>query len=190
MSLFKTEGFTVIVDPELRLIKEFRDLIAEDKARDKKNVIVWLAYIYHMYDYKSPYQLYDEKERHLRVVKDLSLPPEFKHTPRMTLAIEKYKELRTTPTVKTLSTTKQALTSAEKAIQALTHKIEVLLVDNENEEKDTVSEAVKSVTKLLEIAERLPKMADIISNLEDRVKKEQGGESKIRGGGIKGMFED
>ena len=75
-------------------------------------------------------------------------------------------------------------------IQALTHKIEVLLVDNENEEKDTVSEAVKSVTKLLEIAERLPKMADIISNLEDRVKKEQGGESKIRGGGIKGMFED
>ena len=190
MSLFKIEAFTVVVDPELRLIKEFKDLIAEDKARDKKNALLWFAYIYHMYDYKSPYQLYDNKERHLRVVKDLNLPADFKHSKRMELAIVKYKELRTTPTVKTLITTRQALTSAEKAIQALTQKIEMLLVDNEDEERDTVSEAIKNVTKLLEIAERLPKMSEIIVNLEDKVKKEQTGESKLRGGGKKGMFED
>ncbi len=190
MSLFRIEGFKVIVDPELRLIKEFKDLIAEDKHREKKNVLVWFAYIYHMYDYKSPYQLYDIKERHLRVVKDLDLAADFKLSNRMNKAVDKYKELRTTPTVKTLITTKQALTSAEKAIQALTHKIETLLLDNEDEDRDTVGEAVKNVTKLLEIAEKLPKMSDIIVNLEDKVKKEQSGESKLRGGGKKGMFED
>lgn len=190
MSLFRIEAFTVIIEPELRLIKEFKDLIAEDKARDKKNVLLWFAYIYHMYDYKSPYQLYDTKERHLRVLKDIGLPADFKHSKRMELAVAKYTELRTTPTVKTLITTKQALTSAEKAIQALTQKIEYLLLDNEDEDRDTVGEAVKNVTKLLEIAERLPKMSDIIVNLEDKVKKEQTGESKLRGGGKKGMFEE
>ena len=190
MSLFKTQGFEVVVDPELRVIKEFRDLIAEDKDRNKKKALMWLAYIYHMYDYKSPYQLYDTKERHVKVCKDVSLDPDFKPSARHTAAINKYIELRTTPTVKTLVTTRQALTSAEKAINALTNKIETLLVDNEDEERDTVSEAVKNVTKLLEIAERLPKMADIIANLEDKVKKEQGGESRLRGGGTKGMFED
>jgi hypothetical protein len=190
MSLFRTEGFDVVVDPELRVINEFRLLIAEDKNRDKKNALLWFAYIYHMYDYKSPYQLYDHKERHVRVCKDLNLPADFSPSKRHEGAIEKYKELRTTPAVKTLITTRQALTSAEKAIYALTQKIEMLLVDNEEEERDTVAEAVKSVTKLLEIAERLPKMADIIANLEDKVKKEQSGESRLRGGGKKGMFED
>lgn len=189
MSLFKLEGFDVVVDPELRVINEFRLLIAEDKDRNKKNAVTWFAYIYHMYDYKSPYQLYDTRERHLRVCKDLNLPADFKPSDRHDMAIAKYQELRTTPTVKTLITTRQALTSAEKAIQALTLKIEHLLAEVDDE-SDTVSEAVKGVTKLLEIAERLPKMSDIITNLEDKVKKEQSGESKLRGGGTKGMFED
>ncbi len=190
MSLFRTEGFQVVVDLELRIIREFRELIAEDKHRDKKNALMWFAYIYHMHDYKSPYQLYDESERHLRVVKDISLPADFKLTKRLKAAIVKYEELQTTPAVKTLITTKQALTSAEKAIGALTRKIELLLAEGDDDEKDTVGDAVKNVTKLLELAERLPKMTDVINGLEDRVKKEQSGESKLRGGGTKGMFED
>lgn len=190
MSLFRTEGFQVVVDLELRLIKEFRDLIAEDKHRDKKNALMWFAYIYHMHDYKSPYQLYDEAERHIRVVKDLSLPADFKSSKRLEAAVVKYHELQTTPAVKTLLTTKHALNSAEKAISALTRKIEMLLAESDDEERDTVGAAVKNVTKLLELAERLPKMTEVINGLEDRVKKEQSGESKLRGGGTKGMFED
>jgi len=190
MGLFRTEGFQVVVDLELRLIKEFRDLIAEDKNREKKNVLLWFGYIYHMHDYKSPYQLYEEKERHIRVLKDLGLPAEFKLTKRMNAAIAKYQELQTTPAVKTLTTTRQALTSAEKAIGALTRKIELLLADDSDDESDAVGAAVKSVTKLLELAERLPKMTDVINGLEDRVKKEQSGDSRLRGGGTVGMFED
>lgn len=190
MGLFRTEGFQVVVDLELRVIREFRDLIAEDKNRDKKNVMLWFAYIYHMHDYKSPYQLYEKGERHIRVLKDLGMPADFKLSKRMKAAIDKYNELQTTPAVKTLLTTKAALTSAEKAIGALTRKIELLLADSDDEEKDTVSDAVKSVTKLLELAERLPKMTDVITGLEERVKKEKAGDSKLRGGGSKGMFED
>jgi len=190
MSLFRTEGFQVVVDLELRLIKEFRELIAEDKNRDKKNALMWFAYIYHMHDYKSPYQLYEESDRHMRVVRDLTMPADFKLSKRMTAAVEKYNELQTTPAVKTLQTTKHALNSAEKAIGALTRKIELLLSEADDEEKDTVGVAVKNVTKLLELAERLPKMTEVINGLEDRVKKEQSGESKLRGGGTKGMFED
>lgn len=190
MSLFKLEGFKVVVNPEIKLIQEFKSLIAEDKHREKLNAVKWFGYIYHMYDYKSPYQLYDEKERHIRVCKDVDLPSDFKVSNRCYLAIEKYKELQITPTVKTLLTTKQALISSEKAIYALTSKIEMLLATGDEEERDTVAEAVKNVSKLLEIAEKLPKITTVIDELEDKVKKEQSGESKLRGGGKKGMFED
>ena len=97
MKLFVMEGFSVQVDPELRVIKEFRDLIAEDKDRTKKNATDWFAYIYHMVDYKSPYQMYDEKERHIRVLKDLKMEPGFKPSTRMKAAIKKYRELQVTP---------------------------------------------------------------------------------------------
>lgn len=83
MKLFVMEGFTVVVDPELRKIGAFRDLIAEDKNRDKKNATDWFAYIYHYCDYKSPYQMYHEEERHIRILKDLKLPPDFKLSKRM-----------------------------------------------------------------------------------------------------------
>lgn len=189
MSLFKLEGFQVVVDPEIRIINEFFKLIAEDKDRNKKEAVKWFGYIYHMYDYRSPYQLYDEKERHIRVCKDVNLPADFKPSQRMVGAINKYKELQITPTVKTLLSTKQALISSEKAISALTHRIETLLA-NDEEEVDTVGEAVKNVNKLLDIAEKLPKIAGIIGDLEDKVKKEQSGDTRLRGGGKKGMFED
>jgi len=189
MSLFKLEGFQVIVDPEIKIILEFSKLIAEDKDRNKKLATKWFGYIYHMYDYKSPYQLYEEKERHIRVCKDVDLPGDFKSSQRMIAAISKYKELQNTPTVQTLLTTKQALISSEKAINALTQRIETLLAADE-EEVDTVGEAVKNVNKLLDIAEKLPKITNVINDLEEKVKKEQSGESKLRGGGKKGMFED
>jgi heat shock protein HspQ len=90
MKLFTYDGGIVRVDPELRVIKEFRDLIAEDKDREKKTATKWLAFIYHMLDYKSPYQTYAEKERKTRVLEavDLELQqiPAAAGDPRNTLA--------------------------------------------------------------------------------------------------------
>jgi len=49
---------------------------------------------------------------------------------------------------------------------------------------------VKSVTQLIDLSEKLPKAIDTISDLEEKVKKEQSNESRIKGGGTKGIFEE
>ena len=183
------EGFTVVVDPELRVIKEFRDLIAEDKDRTKKNATDWCAYIYHLCDYKSPYQMYDEKERHIRILKDLKMDPAFKLTTRMKAAIRKYRELQTTPAVRSLTTTREALQSAERGIKAMNRKIDELLA-NDDEELDTTADAIKLIEKLLSLAEKLPAVVKVVSDLEEKVKQEQTADTKLRGGGQKGLFED
>ena len=190
MKLFTMEGFTVKVDPELRVIGEFRDLIAEDKNREKKQATLWFAYIYHMYDYKSPYQMYDEKERHMRVIKDVKLDPDFKLSSRMKLAIDKYIELRDTPATRTLKTTREALQSAERGIKALNRKVDELLADEGDDESDGTAEAIKLITKLIDLAEKLPGVVKTVGDLEERVKQEQAAETKLRGGGSKGFFED
>jgi hypothetical protein len=43
---------------------------------------------------------------------------------------------------------------------------------------------------MLEIAEKLPKAIENITTLEEKVKKEESNDTRIKGGGKKGMFED
>jgi len=190
MKLFVMEGFTVKVDPELRVIKEFRELIAEDKHREKPNATLWFAYIYHMLDYKSPYQIYEAGERHVRVCKDLKLPPDFKTSTRMKAAMKKYGELQDTPATRSLRTTREALQAAERGIKAMNRKIDELLMDSDEDESDGTLEAIKLIEKLMGIAEKLPNVVKVVGDLEERVKQEQAAETKLRGGGSKGLFED
>lgn len=177
------------VDAELRVIKEFRDLIAEDKDREKRKATDWFAYIYHYCDYKSPYQMYDEKERHMRVCKDLKLEPGFKPSTRMKAAMKKYNALQVTPAIRTLMTTREALQSAERGIKAMNRKIDELLT-LEDDEFDGTTEAIKLIAKLLDLAEKLPAVVKTVSDLEEKVKQEQSADTKLRGGGTKGLFED
>ena len=190
MKLFTMEGFKVEVSPELRKLAAFRDLIAEDKNRDKKNASDWFAYIYHFCDYKSPYQMYEEKERHIRILKDLRMEPDFKLTTRMKAAIAKYRELQDTPATRSLRTTREALQSAERGVKAMTRKIDELLAGDDEDESDGTLEAIKLIEKLMGIAEKLPAVVKTVGDLEEQVKKEQAAETKLRGGGSKGLFED
>jgi len=190
MKLFVMDGFTVRVDPELRKLSAFRDLIAEDKNREKKNASDWLAYIYHFCDYKSPYQMYEERERHIRILKDLRIEPDFKPSSRMEAAIKKYRELQDTPATRSLRTTREALQSAERGVKAMTRKIDELLTNDEEDESDGTLEAIKLIEKLMGIAEKMPAVVKTVGDLEERVKQEQAAETKLRGGGSKGLFED
>lgn len=178
------------VDPELRQIAAFRDLIAEDKHREKKNATTWFAYIYHFCDYKSPYQMYEEKERHIRILKDLKLEPTFKLSTRMKAAIAKYRELQDTPATRSLRTTREALQSAERGVKAMTRKIDELLSGEIDSDEDHTLAAIKLIEKLMGIAEKLPAVVKTVGDLEEQVKKEQAAETKLRGGGSKGLFED
>jgi len=190
MKLFQYEGGIVRVDPELRVIKEFRDLIAEDKDREKRTALKWFAYIYHMLDFKSPYQTYSDKERKSRVLEAVDLPASFKMTARMKAAYNKYQQLQATPATRSLKTTREALLAAERGIAAMNRKIDELLVPTDDDIEDGIEAAVKLIEKLLVVSEKLPNVVKVVADLEEKVKQEQSADTRLRGGGSLGAFEE
>lgn len=187
MGLFRYENHKVVVDLELKIIPEFRQLIAYDKDRFKKHALKEFAYIYFMHDYKSPYVNYSEEDRHSKLIKELDLGKDWKVYPTLQKAIDKYLELQDTPTLKSLRVTREGLITASKVISKLRKVIENSLEDDENSDMEDI---LTNVEKLLKISSELPKTVGTIQQLEKRVKEEQVGESKIRGGGQVNLFED
>lgn len=193
MRLFKEENFQVIIEPELRNIPQFKRIITRDRDRKKRAAFKELAYIYFVYDYKSPYFIYPETERKMRVRKDLELEPGWMEDSEMKQAIAKYVSFLDTPTIKSLIAIREGLLSSAKVIDALRMRIDDALneaTDDDAEDPVDIGSVVKSVTQLIELSEKLPKAIDTISDLEEKVKKEQSNDSRIKGGGSKGIFEE
>lgn len=193
MRLFREENFQVIVDPELRTIPQFKRIITRDRDRKKRAAFKELAYIYFVYDYKSPYFIYPEAERRIRVRKDLELEPGWMEDKEMKEAVAKYISFLDTPAIKSLIAIREGLLSSAKVIDALRMRIDETLADATDQDAEDpvdIGSVVKSVTQLIELSEKLPKAIDTISDLEEKVKKEQSNESRIKGGGTKGIFEE
>lgn len=189
MGLFKYEDNKVVVDIELRLIPEFRALIAYDKDRFKKQALKEFAYIYFMNDYKSPYINFSEEDRHKKLIKELELGNDWVVHKTLQSAIDKYIELQETPTVKTLKVTREGLLTASKVISKLKQVIDRSLEDINDDEND-MTDILNNVEKLLKISSELPKTVNTLQQLEKKVKEEQVGDSKIRGGGQVNLFEN
>lgn len=188
MKLFKEENFQVVIETEAKIIPEFRKIIVNDKDRKKRTAFKHFAFIYFMCDYRSPYSIYPEGERKRRLLDDLSIDtaiPDF-----VQQGMDKYNNLQRTPTISALKAIREGLLTSSKVINALREQIEISLDTIDGEETRDVSNIMRDVKRLLEVSEQLPKAIDTINSLEEKVKKEQANESKIRGGGTKGMFED
>ena len=187
MRLLKEEKFKVVPDPEVQLIPEFKALYKRDRSQSKQGCVRELAYIYFMHDHKSPYAIYASDERLIRVSKDLGLSEDYVPDPKVQLAISKYLEFAQTPTIKTLTSIREGLLTSSRLIDTLRLRIERELKQEEVEDLDGL---VRSVQRMLEIGEKLPKVIENISTLEEKIKKEQASDTRIKGGGKKGMFED
>lgn len=180
------ENNKVILSPELRLIREFRLLIEEDKDRFKKQAIKWFQYIYFMYSFKSPFADLPDKYRKESVEKDTGVT---KITPTLQAAIDKFIELQDTPTTRTLREVKSTLDMSAEMIKVLRNQIQESL-DAPNISSDDIADLVKRLNETLNIANTIPKTVESIEKLEEKVKKEKTGDDKLRGGRSKGYFED
>ena len=190
MRLFKEDNFQVVINPEAKLIPEFKKIITNDKDRKKRNAQKHFAYIYFMCDYRSPYSIYPEGERNQRLLKDLHIDDKCPITQFVRNGMDKYNELQRTPAITNLKAIKEGLLTSSKVINAMNEKISIALDLIDGDEEGDVGNIMKDVTKLLEVSEKIPKAIDTINALEEKVKKEQANEAQIRGGGTKGMFED
>jgi len=143
-----------------------------------------------MCDYRSPYTIYPEEERRQRLIKDLHIDETCPITNLVESGMDKYNQLQRTPTITNLKAIKEGLLTSAKVINALREQIENSLDVIDGDDTKDVGSIMKDVTKLLQVSDQIPKAIDTINSLEEKVKKEQANESKIRGGGTKGMFED
>jgi hypothetical protein len=75
MKLFSCEDrFSVVIEPEILLIKEFHDLYLDRKGNENV-VLKELAYLYFMYEVSSDFQQTGhEEERSSEVIKHTNLP--------------------------------------------------------------------------------------------------------------------
>lgn len=191
MKFFTEENHKVKVDLEIKIIKEFRLLIAKDKDREKRNALKWFAFIYYMNDHRSPFFSYSKQDRFGRVLDNIGLPGDFKVFKELSDAEAKYLEFMETPTVKSLKSIREGLNTSSRVIELLTEKINSDMEEGiENLDPEDIDIITKNVDRMLSLSDKLPKAIKTITALEEEVKKEQVGDSKIRGGGEKGVFED
>ena len=183
MELFTIEENQVIIRPELRMIPQFKKIITRDKDRYKRQALLELAYIYYMYDYKSPYMNISDIDRHSQIIKHLKLGENWDLDSDLKEAVNQYLEFQETPSIKALKSTRNALLNASKVIDVMNHTTEQAL-----EDEDMVT-AIETTEKLLTLADKLPKTINTIVTLEEKVQKEQHENSKVRGGGKAGIYE-
>lgn len=185
MELFTIEENQVVISPELRIIPQFKKIIARDKDRNKRQAFIELAYIYFMYDYKSPYMNISDIDRHDQIIRHLKFKEGWEPDSDIKEAVAQYLEFQETPSIKALKSTKNALLNASKVIDVMNRTVEDALSE---EDKDMVT-AIDTVDKLLSLADKLPKTINTIVTLEEKVQKEQHENSKVRGGGKAGTYE-
>lgn len=94
MKLFKYENFKLSINqPELLLIREFKDLIDSDKSKEKVKAFKYFTYIYLILDWNSPYVDYTEQNKKDKALFDAGLKEKDLDDVLFTEAYTKYDEI-------------------------------------------------------------------------------------------------
>lgn len=125
-------------------------------------------------------------DRHIQIVKHLKFPDKWEPDEDIQEAVLQYNEFQETPSIKALKSTKEALLNASKVIDIMNEQIEFAIA----EETRDITTATTILEKLLTLSEKLPKTIGTIVTLEEKVQKEQHENSKVRGGGKTGTYEN
>lgn len=158
MKLLEYVNEKVIPNPELLSITEFK------KIYQRKDCVDILAYIFNLVDYRSPYVIYDDKEREERVKKDIL--PTTKIDKDITNAVNKYKEIHVTEAVLLLE-------AARKAIRNLREYFETIDVLSEDDQGKASKDLIMNIKSMGAVIQGL-------RDLEEEVNKEKQVNKNIR----------
>jgi len=172
MKIFELKEGVVQVDPDVITVPEFLAVWNKDKTKNKDKAFLEFAFIYHMCDFNSPYSNFPVTKREVSVKEDVIGDKHWKPTKEVKAAVEKYKELSTTP--------KQRLyLSCKRKLDELAG-----FMDNTPVDDDTMK-------PILEMFNKLTATIANFDKLEDAVTKEQKqNNTKRRGERTTALFED
>lgn len=187
-SLFIIEGEHVTINPKALVIPEFSDLWRRDTSKGKRMSIKEFAYVYYMADYKSEYNAYGlSKETQLGI--DIMNRRDYKPDSYVQKAIDKYKLLQETPSMRYLMSMRQRVNNIIDYLDS------VQIKDKKKKKNDdgTIEETyINPFISINEIVKTMAKMEENLESIEKWEKKvfDEEEDMKIRGGGVINAFED
>lgn len=167
--LFEIVNGEVVMNASSLWIPEFRKVWNRDKSEYKKVAHNEITYIVFMYDYSSPYMVYNAEEREDKIINDYFQDlPDWEADKLVKDAVKKFREMQETPTLKLLN-------AVNKSIGVATTFFE----------KSTEGD----MEGIMKYGERIGNLVKSLDGLTKQVEKEMAESSSVRGGQGIGMFE-
>lgn len=179
-SFFIIEGERVSINPKALLIPEFAFIHERDRSQNKRKSIKEFAYVYYMADYKSEYNAYGLNKQE-QVGKDIFGNKRYKPERYVIDAIEKYKELQKSPSMRYL-----------EAIRNRVNRLISFLDGANTTDKDKDGNTISPWATIDRVTKVLNELEDVVEKLEKWEKKvfDEEEDMQIRGGGILNAFEN
>lgn len=152
MSLFEEQAGKITLPAYLTEIKEFKDLLEDKKSQS------YLSVVFHMCDWESIYAQHPEKEREEKLKNDFLDGKEFPK--KVTVAIDKYKELNKTDSLLLLE-------SARKAVQKLRQYFDEADPSLEDDPGKSAKDLMQNLKSVGAIIESLGKWEETIKKERD-----------------------
>lgn len=180
MKLFKFDNFELTISEEALLIDAFKKIWQRDRSVNKTKALSELGYIYFMYDPRSDYMfMIDEDQRSKTILEQEGLTANYKIDKAMKEAIEVYKFLTQTTASLLLQDTKTAVDKLREYLK----NIDLTEVDDKGKPIVTLNVITNTIKQIPELAQKLVEA-------EKTVSREIEEQSKMRGQGLKKIFED
>lgn len=184
----QSTGRAQLINADLVLIKEFKDLLSPERNRCKEDPSGLnhlradreFTYIYLAICWKSPYSNYSEQERHQAALKDGEITEQEWEDPVFRAACRKYRALQESNRYIRLLQSAELVT--DKIIDYFDN-LDLNGIDDQGKPLVKVADVQKAM-------ENSAKQIETLRQIEALVKKEVMEQSQIRGGAVEGFIPD
>lgn len=175
--LFDIERSKIVPDANVLAIPIIKKIWTRDKTKDKEIAFKELSYVVFLCDFHSPYRDIRESERESLIINDI-FGKEWKPDKLVKEAVNTYKKLQETPSMRLLDTARLTLDKLSGYFEQIDFK-----------ETDMMGRPVYSAKDLTSNLKEVGNIVKSLVNLEKQVKLELE-EQSVRGNTEIGLFED
>lgn len=174
MKLLRYEGYKVVIEPELLVLKPFKQIWTRDRTVNKDRALAEIAFIYFMADPRSDYQyLVDDKERMEAIKEGEGLPLKWQPDRIVTEAMDFYMSFKPISAL-LLEDTRFMVDKYRKRLKA--------------QEFDDLE--IKDLKEVGALIKQIPPLVKDLDEAEKALNSEMKSSGKMRGSGEKTIFED
>lgn len=176
--IFDLKEGKVVINPNKLAVPIFKDIYERDKSKDKEKAFKELSYIYFLVDFKSPYDSYPDNIKEETIKRDIMKNSKWVPDELIVEAIKKYEEFQETPILRLIKSSKLSCDKLSDYFK----NVDFTDTDDTGKLIYTAKDVVANLSSVGKVAESLDK-------LEELSKKQLKKDTKIRGGGIVGAYE-